>query len=144
MRLHSSEVLKCSARCSEFNDVSLVTSDPSLRELARSGQVRVGGGQVWYQNVQLDELNPMIITFGSGGWNTLEPKPSLSPKCLDKEFIFRQIVKTFNIKSSKDSLWLIVFHTYDYQLMYWKILLKQNQKHLILDPSYYISLPSSC
>ncbi len=76
----SSEVSKCSARCSEFNDVSLDGSDHSRRELARSGQVRVGGGKVWYQNVQLDELNPMMYhTWGWGVWNPLGPKPSLSP-----------------------------------------------------------------
>jgi hypothetical protein len=75
-----SDISKCSARCSASNDISHDLVGHSRRELARNGQVRVGGGQVIYQNAQLDELNPtMYNTWGWGVWNPFGPKFSLSP-----------------------------------------------------------------
>ncbi len=67
---------------SNFKD-RIKTKAGALRYYQLSGQVRVRGGQVWYQNVQLDELNPMMYhTWGWEVWNPLGPKPSLSPHFL--------------------------------------------------------------
>ena len=70
----SSKVSKCSARCPESNDVSHGGVGHFRRELDRSGQVRVGSGHVWYQNVQLEELNPLMYqTWGCEVGNLLRP-----------------------------------------------------------------------
>ena len=48
--------------------------------------VRLGGGsgQVWYQNVQLDQLNPMLYhTWGWEVWNPLRPINPDSPNYLE-------------------------------------------------------------
>ncbi len=71
---------KCSAQCPESNDVPHVGVDHSRRELTRSGQVLVGSGQVIYQNVQLDILNPMIYyTWDVISLTHTKPPTTLNP-----------------------------------------------------------------
>ena len=78
----SSSVSKCSARCPESNYISHVGVSHSRRWLARSGQVRVGSGQVWYQNVQLDVLSPM--TYHTWGCSFSNPFTTLNPDSPEK------------------------------------------------------------
>ncbi len=70
---------------------------PSPHELTRNGQVLVRGGQVWYQNVQLDELNPMM--YHTWGWvvgnpfrptSSISPVPKWTPPKNDKYFVSAQ------------------------------------------------------
>ncbi len=76
-----------SARCSESNDVPHVGVDHSRRELARSGQVGVGSGQMIYQNVRLDILNPtMYYTWGCDFSNSHKTPHYLKPGFTRKNF----------------------------------------------------------
>ncbi len=79
-------VSKCSARCSESNDILHGGVGHSRRELARSGQVRVGSGQVCYQNVQLKELNPMM--YHTWGWGYGNPPYHEKASATENTIIF--------------------------------------------------------